>query len=243
MSPKHNLSAAMGVTMRRGMRSLCLCLMPAALLALSAASNPDILRDRLIADARAVPAAGLYFDRSTDMVRKGGGTVSNVSMVERWDGKSWTLISKNGKAPTVSQKRDAERVAGAAPVPGYHRLAVLLATATSASQDAQGRTVLQIPVLPANSVRTDTGDISSHLKAEAVIGSRDGKPFVEQVHVTARETFKLNSLITVKTFDMVSNYKLDANGRPRLASQSADSVGSVFGFTGGEKSQVTFTYR
>ena len=53
----------------------------------------------------------------------------------------------------------------------------------------------------------------------------------------------LNALIKVKTFDMVSNYKLDAGGRPRLASQTADSVGSVFGFTGGETSEVTFTYR
>jgi hypothetical protein len=218
-------------------------LLPLACILLSGASATDPLRDRLIADARAVSPAALSFDRTTAMVRKGGGTLTNISMVERWDGKVWTLISQNGRAPTQAQKREAERLASAVPVPGYHRIAGLLATATEAKPDAQGRAVLTIPVLPANSVRTDTGDISSHLKAEATVGTRNGKPFVEQVHVSARETFKLNALIKVKSFDMVSTYALDSEGQPRLASQSANSVGSVFGIPGGETSQATFTYR
>lgn len=177
------------------------------------------------------------------MVRKGGGTATNISMIERWDGKAWTLISHNGKPPTAAQKRDAEKIAAAVPVPGYHRLASLLETASSSRLDAEGRTVLQIPVLPADSIYGDSGDISEHLKAEALVNTRGAKPFVERLHVTARETFKLNALIKVKSFDMVSTYKLDAGGRPRLASQTADSMGSVFGIPGGESSQVTFTYR
>jgi hypothetical protein len=225
------------------MKTARLGLLPLAFLLLSGASATDPLRDRLIADARAVTPAALNFDRNTSLVRKGGGTRTDISLVERWDGKGWTLISQNGRPPTRAQKRDAERLAAAVPVPGYHRLANLLATATEARADAQGRTVLTIPVLPENSVRTDTGDISSHLKAEAVVGSRDGKPFVERVHVSARETFKLNALIKVKSFDMVSTYAIDGDGRPRLASQSANSVGSLFGIPGGESSQVTFTYR
>lgn len=229
--------------MRRFMRTLRLCLLPVAFMAMSASSTDNLLRDRLISDARALSPTTLDFDRSTESVRTGGGSTTNISRVERWDGNAWTLISQNGKAPTAMQRREAEKLAASAPVPGYHRLAALLATATTSRVDAQGRTVLQVPVLPANSVRTDTSDISAHLKADVVVSSRDGRPFVEQVHVTARETFKLNSLIKVKTFDMVSNYKLDAGGRPRLASQTADSVGSVFGFTGGETSEVTFTYR
>jgi hypothetical protein len=218
-------------------------LLPLAFTLLSAASSTDPLRDRLIADAQAVSPATLDFDRSTSLVRKGGGTLTNMSMVERWDGNGWTLVSRNGRTPTPTQKRDAEKLAAAVPVPGYHRIATMLATATEARQDAQGRTVLTIPVLPANSVRTDTGDISSHLKAEAFVATRGGKPFVESLHVTARETFKLNALIKVKSFDMVSTYAIDSNGRPRLAGQTANSVGSVFGIIGGESSQVTFTYR
>lgn len=225
------------------MSKLRLGLLPLAFITLSGAAATDPLRDRLIADARAVSPAGLDFDRKTSLVRKGGGTQTNVSMVERWDGSRWTLVSLNGRTPTASQKREAERVAASAPVPGYHRLAGLLATATEPRVDAQGRTVMTIPVLPANSVRTDTSDISSHLKAEVIVGDHDGKPFVEQLHVTARESFKLNALIRVKTFDMTSSYALDSKGPPRLANQTANSVGSLFGIPGGETSQVSFTYR
>jgi hypothetical protein len=213
-----------------------------ALLTVAAAQAPSALRDEIIADARAQPPAALAFDRTTALVRTGGGTTTNVSMVERWDGKTWTLISQNGKPPSASQRRAAEKQAAATPVPGYHRLAVLLANASSSRTDGEGRTVLQIPMLPANSVLTDTSDISSHLQAEAVIDNRGGKPFVESVHVSARETFMLNALIKVKAFDLVSSYKRDSSGRPRLASQTADSHGSLLGIPGGETSQVTFTY-
>jgi hypothetical protein len=210
---------------------------------MSGAVSTDPLRDRLIADARAVSPAALDFDRATNLVRRGGGTETRVAMVERWDGNRWTLVSRNGRPPTAAQKREAEKVAASAPVPGYHRLAALLGTATPAGVDAQGRKLFAIPVLPANSVRTDTADISSHLKAEAIVGERDGRPFVEQLNITARETFKLNALIKVKSFEMTSSYALEAKGPPRLASQSANSVGSVFGIPGGETSKVTFSYR
>jgi hypothetical protein len=225
------------------MSKLRLGLLPLAYLLFSGAAATDPLRDRLIADARAVSPEALDFDRKTSLVRKGGGTQTNISMVERWDGNRWTLVSLNGRVPTAAQKREAERVAASAPVPGYHRLAGLLATATEPRIDAQGRTVMTIPVLPANSVRTDTSDISSHLKAEVIVGDRDGKPFVEQVQMSARETFKLNALIKVKTFEMTSRYAVDGKGPPRLANQTANSVGSLFGIPGGETSQVSFTYR
>ena len=217
----------------------------AALVLFLAAATPvsEPLRDRIIADARAVPPNRLAFDRATSMERKGGGSTSKVTMVERWDGQRWTLISKNGKSPSASDRRDVEKLASDAPVPGYHRLAGLLAAATEVGTDSEGRMVLRIPVLPPGSVRTDSSDISSHLRAEAIISNRGGRPWVESVHVSQLEPFKMNALIKVKTFDQVSTYKLDAGGRPRLTSQSADSMGSMFGFSGGQSSETIYTYR
>ena len=201
------------------------------------------LRDRIIADARAVPPTSLVFDRTTNIERKGGGSSTKIVLVERWDGRNWSLISKNGKMPSVSERRVIETQAAATPVPGYHRLAGLLAAATEVSNDAEGRILLRIPVLPPGTVRTDSSDISSHLRAEALVSNRGGQPWVERVHVSQREAFKMNALIKVKTFDQISIYKLDAAGRPRLTRQSADSMGSMFGFSGGQSSETIYTYR
>lgn len=221
--------------------SVGLATMALFLTAATPVSEP--LRDRIISDARAVTPASLAFDRATSMERKGGGSTTKVTMVERWDGQRWTLISKNGKTPTQGERRDIEKLAAASPVPGYHRLASLLANASEIGTDAEGRMVLRIPVLPPGSVRTDTSDISSHLRADAVVSNRGGQPWVESVHVSQREPFKMNALIKVISFDQVSTYKLDASGRPRLARQSANSMGSMFGFSGGQSSDVIYTYR
>jgi hypothetical protein len=48
--------------------------------------------------------------------------------------------------------------------------------------------------------------------------------------VEARENFKLNLLIKVTNFVQISDYRLGPDCRPRLASQTADSKGSMFGF-------------
>lgn len=212
-------------------------------LLVGATPAPDPVRDRIIADSRVVNPSGLAFDRTTKSVRSGGGTVTNTHKVERWDGRKWTLLSLNGKKPTPNQRKEAQKIAASSPVPGYHRMAVLLSGASESSVDAQGRTVLKIPVLPTGSVRTDSGDISSHLKAEAIVSQRGGQPWIERVKVTAREPFRMNMLIKVLNFEQVSEYRLDASGKPRLASQTADSDGTMFGFPGGEKSEVTYAYR
>lgn len=217
--------------------------LPIALALMAAAPAVDPVRDRIVAEAKAVNPATLSFDRTTNQIRKGGGTSSKVTTLERWDGKRWTLVSVNGKRPTPSEKREREATAAAAPVPGYHQLATIVAAATEARIDAQGRTVLVIPVLPANTVRTDSSDISSHLRAEATLAETNGQVWVEQVRVTEREPFKLNMLIKVTDFERVDDYRLGSDGKPQLASQSANSIGSMFGISGGESNVVTYAYR
>ena len=201
------------------------------------------VRDRIIAQAQAINPATLAFERTTKLTRKGGGTTSSTTMLERWDGQRWTLVSINGKRPTPAEKRDKEAAANSVPVPGYHRLAALLAGATETRVDAQGRTVLLVPKLPANTVRTDSSDISGHLRAEATLAETDGQIWVEQVRLTQREPFKLNMLIKVINFERIDDYRLGSDGKPQLASQSADSMGSMFGISGGETNKVTYAYR
>ena len=218
-------------------------MLPLCLLLIAAAPMPATLRDRIVVDAQAEPAANLAFDRATTSVRTGGGIKKKFDQVERWDGERWELLSRNGKPPTSSQRRKAERLAAASPVPGYYRVAELIANATEATTDAEGRTILHIPELPTGTLRTDSADISTHLQADVTLATHGGQPWVERVRITQREPFRMDKLIKVTDFEQVSDYKLDANGKPRLDRQTAESAGTKFGFRGGEKREITYVYR
>jgi|JI8StandDraft_2_1071088.scaffolds.fasta_scaffold40017_2 hypothetical protein len=219
--------------------------MAGALLAAAAPTDPqtDTVRDVIVADARASVPAAIAFDRTTTTTKNSPlGRETNVT-VDRWDGQKWVLVSVNGKPPGAGQLKNHRTVTTAQPVPGYHRLAIIFGAATIMGQDDQGRQVVKIPVLPAGSVRTDNADISRHLSGEAVITTTNGKPWVTELKLKARESFKLTSLIKVTEFNQNFDYRLGPDGRPRLAAQSALSKGQMFGFSGGETNQVTYTYR
>jgi hypothetical protein len=221
-----------------------LLILPAVLLLAAAGVAPGeiSLRDRLVADAFDQLPTALAFDRTTHVVEVGGGTRSETRRIDRWDGRGWTLISVNGKPPRASEIRTQARLSNGEPVPGYHRLGALLGAATERRIDADGRTVFSVPQLPPGTVISDGTDISSHLKAEAYVVTNRTQPWVQQLRMTAREPFKLG-WIKVLTFDQISDYKLDSAGTPRLASQSADSHGTVLGISGGQRSEITYAYR
>lgn len=226
-------------------RIILLPLLAGVLLAAAPASDLRLepLREAIITDARAANPAGIAFERTTTAIRRGPGIKEKTVTVERWDGKAWSLLSVNGKVPTASQLKTFRKATAINPVPGYHRMASLLAAAADVSTDDDGRKLLKIPVLPPGSVLADKADISSHLSGEAVIATTDGKPWVARLKVRARENFKLNMLIKVTNFEQVSDYHLGPDGKPRLASQSADSKGQMFGFSGGQTDEVTYAYR
>lgn len=209
----------------------------------AAAPPPDPVRDRIIADAAAQTPASLAFDRTSHVVQVGGGTRTELKRVERWDGRTWSLVSVNGKPPKPAEAKTIAKTLTTQPVPGYHRLAALVAASTASRTDADGRLVLTIPQLPPKSVISDGTDISRFLKAEAVIATSKGQPWVQELRMSSREPFKMSWVLKVLTLDEIYEYKLDTAGRPRLASQSADSKGTMFGFPGGETREVTYAYR
>ncbi len=211
-------------------------------LLLAAAPAPDPVRDHIIADASAQSPAALKFERTTTSVASGGGTTEHKLRVERWDGRTWTLVGINGRTPTEAEVREARKAAGTQ-VPGYYNFAALLAGATERRTDADGRTVYQIAQLPPGSVTNGSTDLSSHLAGEATVATgSNGRPWIQRLRITAREAFKLSWLLKVKKFEQVSEYRLEPAG-PRLASQTFDSSGSLLGIPGGEKGQVSFAYR
>lgn len=217
-----------------------------ALLALpmiAATPAPNGQRDAIVAEAASVRPDSLAFDRASNAVRRGGGTTTTTTSVDRWNGRTWTLVSIGGKSPTPEQRQAHARAVKAVPVPGYYRVAGLLAAAVGSHSDAEGRTVWQIPALPPGSVFTDSGDISSHLKAEARVARRGDRVWIDQVRITEREAFKMNVLIKVTAFAQTLDYELGNDGKPRQVAQASQSAGTMFGFPGGETALVTFTYR
>ena len=216
-----------------------------ALLLLAAAPVPvpGGQRDAIIVEAAAIRPERLAFDRASNAVRNGGGTTTTTTNVDRWNGRNWILISIGGKPPTREQRQTHARLVRAVPVPGYHRIAPLLAAATSSRVDGNGRMLWQIPVLPDGSVFADNGDISSHLKAEARVARRGDRVWIDRVEISEREAFKMNMLIKVTGFAQTIDFELGSDGTPRQVAQASESTGSMFGFPGGEKALVTFTYR
>ena len=228
----------------------CVRLLPVLLLIAAAPAITPVtapisapLRDRLIADAGALPPEKLAFDRSTHGVRAGGGTSTASKIADRWSGKTWRLVATHGRPPSATERADHKRLAGAIPVPGYYQLGAIIAAATTSGTDAQGRTLLYIPAMPVDSVRTDTGDISNHLQGEVRLARRGDAVWVDQLRVTARAQFKLNMLIKVTGFEQTSEYAPGPGGRPQLITQKSESTGTMFGFPGGEKSAASFVYR
>lgn len=213
------------------------------LIAAAPAPIPSAQRDTIIAEAASLRPEGLTFDRASNAVRRGGGTTTTMTSVDRWNGKTWTLISIGGNPPSREQRQTHARTVNAVPVPGYHRIAPLLAAATTSHTDGNGRTIWVIPVLPDGSVFTDSGDISSHLKAEARLARRGDRVWVDQLMITEREAFKMNMLIKVIGFAQTIDFELGSDGKPRQVAQASESTGTMFGFPGGEKALVTFTYR
>ena len=203
----------------------------------------DPLREQIVASASAVSPQQLSFERTTRLERKGGGSLLRQVRTERWDGENWTLVSIDGKEPSAREHKALERRIRSEQVPGYHQLARIMAAAKEQRTDERGRTVLIVPVLPAGSVMADGKDISSHLQGEAVLGARGGRPWVQRLTVTQREPFKLNLLIKVTSFEQINDYRMSSDGAPRLVAQINDSVGSMFGYSGGEKSEVLYAYR
>ncbi|MEI6418621.1 MAG: hypothetical protein WCO82_06115 [Sphingomonadales bacterium] len=214
-----------------------------ALALLLAAAPVDPVRDAIIKQSAAMSPAQIKFTRTVTLTRRAPTGTSKTVRVDSWDGQRWALISIDGKPPTPQQIAEADKAAAGGTVPGYHNIAKMLAAATESRRDADGRLVLVIPRLPAGMVRTNGNDISDNLAGQAFVATAKGKPFVQQLKISAREPFSLNMTTKISAFTQVTDYQLDANGRPRLVGQHFDSTGSMFGISGGQSSETVFSYR
>ncbi len=202
-----------------------------------AAATPDPLRDRLIADARALAPPTMSFDRTT-IAQAGTKSESETERrVDRWSGKAWTLVSLNGKPPSADETAKYAKQAKDGIVPGYYRLGSFLAAATGKSSDARGRTVYHVDAMPAGSVKVGS-DVSDKMVADMTVETGDGTPYIARLHVFSREAFRIMLVAKVDSFDTVSEYARGTDGRPVLVRSINLLAGSQFGKAGTQRTEA-----
>lgn len=211
-----------------------------ALSASAATTAPDPLRDRLIADARALAPSTMSFDRAMVVTQTSAGPAETERRVDHWSGKAWTLVSVNGKPPSADAVAKYAKRAKDAVVPGYYRLGLFLSGTASKSTDAQGRTVYRIDPLPDGSVNAG-GDVSEHVAADATVDGGSGAPFVSHLRIFSRAPFRIMLVAKVDSLETATDYARGADGRPVLMRSVNTVTGSQFGTGGTQRTEIVIT--
>lgn len=228
--------------MRQGTARIAAAVAVTLLAALPA--RADAILDKLRTEAARADVIG--FERTTrEEKQTAKGPVVEVR-VDRFDPKApssrqWTLVSVNGRAPTLREQGDHRKIVTSLPVPGFYRLSAILAGEPQRSVDAQGRILYRWTSLPPGSMPTPGPDISTRMAAEAVVEKVGGKPMFKSVRLYAPKPFPVMAVAKVKAFDLQNNYADGEGGVPVLISQSGFSdISAPFGQGGRQTSQIRF---
>jgi hypothetical protein len=204
-----------------------------ALLATALPARADAVLDRLRAEAARADVQG--FERTTrEQKMAAKGPVTEVR-VDRFDpkapaGRQWSLVSVNGRAPTLKEQSEHRKLVSSLPVPGFYRLSAILAGAPERSVDAQGRILYRWNSLPPKSMPTPGPDISTRMAAEAVVEKAGGKPVIRSVRLFAPKPFPVMAVAKVNSFDLMNLYAEGAGGTPVLVAQSGTTdISAPFG--------------
>jgi hypothetical protein len=207
-----------------------------ALLGAALATGParaDAILDRLRTEAARAEVRG--FERTTREEKKTPkGPVTEVR-VDRFDpraaaGRQWTLLSVNGRAPTLKEQADHRKLVSSLPVPGFYRLSAILAGEPERRTDPQGRILYRWNSLPPGSMPTPGPDISTRMAAEAVVEKIGNRPVVRSVRLFAPRPFPVMSVAKVNAFDL-QNYYSEAEGGTHVlvAQEGATDISAPFG--------------
>ena len=222
--------------MKPYLAALLLCLSSAPAL-----SATDPLLDKVIAGARAAPAASIAYERSLRAVsQENGGATETRTATDRWDGQQMTSVSVNGKPATPDDIAQARKAAAGRPVSGYYRIADYLRDGARRVNDPQGRTIYRIDKLPKGSV-TISGDRSGDMVGEAVIDTSGPQPFVSRLRIFLPKPLSFFMVAKLDSYEVVNEYRVGPGGRPALVRQVQAIVGSQMGKAGQTRTEITYT--
>jgi hypothetical protein len=182
----------------------------------------------VLAAAKALGPQG--FQRTTTRTDTRNGNGKTVE-VDRFDpskpaGKQWTLLSVDGKAPTPDQISDHAKTVSGTPVPGYYRIASMLAGPNPTVTPGADGTVFAWKRLPAGSLPMKGMDLTADLAVSATV-SNAAKPMVTQMRVVAPKPFRVMMLAKIDTMTVTSDYIALPDGTPFLSRQVMEQAASI----------------
>lgn len=178
----------------------------------------DVLIERLLAESANTPVQP--FERTVKVEQPGKPTTIRV---DRYDphappDQRWRLISINGREPTAPENKSYLQEVEKQPVPGFHRLHILL-RGKPVRQQRDGVVVYHWPELQPHALGNNGPDISRNLAADAWVGESGGEPGILSVHVYAPKPFSVMMVARIRSVDTRNYYKRLKDGAPYLSEQ------------------------
>lgn len=220
-------------------------LLTAALVLLSATTaRADAILESIRAASQKAPMVA--FERTTKAIVRANPKKDPALVVDRFVPKGsgqgqWTLVSIDGRTPSAAEVEKHRKANAKGPVPGFHRLHVVLGGTPAKRTEQGGRILYRFDGLPEGTMVTPGGDLSSRLSAEAVVDPNGGKPVVEKVRIFAADVISFGGVARMNALDVVSYYGPGNAGVPFLKTQTSISdVKAPFGMGGKRQSEISF---
>lgn len=207
-------------------------------------SKPDELKQHILAQAQRMGPNDYAFTRTVKSEQTSNGKTEHHVNVDRFDPTKsgdarWTLVSVDGAAPSADALARYQKESPKRRVPGYYRCGQYFGTASTASTDSRGRTVLHFSSLPKDSAIVMDSDVSSNTSADVSVAEANGAAFAEQVLLTVRPT-RLKLIMKLDHYESSARYRMGPEGKPLLIEHTADMSGSGMGQEG--KAHTVATY-
>ena len=210
-----------------------------------AQNKPDELKQRILAQAQSMGPDDYAFTRTVKGEQTSGGKTEHHVNVDKYDPTKsgdarWTLVSFDGAPPSADILARYQKESPKRRIPGYYRLAKYFGAASTTSTDSRGRTVFHFNSLPKDTALVMDSDVSSNTSAEVTVVDAEGKPFVEQVHLTVKP-MRLKLIMKLDRYESTARYRMGPDGKPLLVEHTADMTGSGMGQEGSAHTVITYS--
>ena len=217
-----------------------------ACVSLAVADNKsDEAKQRILSQAQSAGPDDYAFSRTVRSESTTNGKTEQHVNVDKFDPTKsgdarWTLVSIDGAPPAPDMLARYQKESSKRRVPGYYRLAKYFGSASTASTDSRGRTVLHFNSLPKDSAIVMDSDVSSNTSADVTVTDANGGVFAEQVHLSVKP-MRLKLIMKLDHYESTARYRMGPEGKPLLVEHTADMSGSGMGQEGKVHTVVTYT--